>query len=91
LKLSGKMPSDSARLIMVVMGCMRASKQDFRMKVGMMSREQVESEDIRMAFLTSRGVAGRKFDNGGGVDDGLMCTRAGLTVEIKEEHNLLTF
>ena len=47
------MPSDSARLIMVVMGCIKASKQDFRMKVGMMSREQVESEDIRMAFLTS--------------------------------------
>ena len=47
------MPSDRARLIIVVSGCISASRQDFRMKVGMMSREQVASDDIRMAFLTS--------------------------------------
>ena len=38
----------------------------------MISREHVASEDIRMAFFTSFELAGRKCDNDGGVDDGIV-------------------
>lgn len=72
LKESGKMPSDSARLMMVVIGGSRESMQDFKRKVGIQSKEQVELEDSRMAFLTSSVLAGVNSEREGGVTEGLM-------------------
>ena len=40
LKESGKRPSERARLIMLVMGSKRESRQDLIRKVGMISRAQ---------------------------------------------------
>ena len=53
----------------LVIGVRRESRQDFRSFVGISSRLQVESEDVRMAFLTSSVEAREKVDRrGGGVD-----------------------
>ena len=60
MKELGKMPSESARLIMVVMGWTSESRQDFRRKVGIMSREQEALDDMSMALLTSWISAGGK-------------------------------
>jgi hypothetical protein len=72
LKDTGKMPSDRARFIIIVMGCNKESRQDLRRKVGIVSREQVALEDIWIAFLTSSASAGRKDENSGGVVVGVM-------------------
>ena len=53
LKGSGKMPSERARLMIVVIGVNKESRHDLRRKVGMLSREQEAEEDERIAFLTS--------------------------------------
>ena len=53
LKELGKVPTERARLIMVVIGKTKESRQDLRRKVGMMSRGQDALVDERMAFLTS--------------------------------------
>ena len=60
------MPSESERLMIVVIGDRRESMQDFKSFVGIRSREQVEFEDERMALRTSRVVAGEKSERGGG-------------------------
>ena len=60
LNSAGKEPSDRARLIRDVMGTMRTSRLDLRKKVGMRSREQEESDEDWITFLTSSTVAGRK-------------------------------
>jgi hypothetical protein len=70
LKFSGKMPSDSDRLIRVVIGSMSESRHDFKRVVGIKSREQVALEAERMAFFTSSDVAGKNEDNIGGGKDG---------------------
>lgn len=60
------------RLMRLVMGTIRASRQDFKSRVGMKSREQVESDMPRIAFLTSVSVAVENFDKmGGGVSGSL--------------------
>ena len=66
LKEVGKVPSESDRLIKVVIGDSRESIHDFRSFVGMRSREHVEFEDERIALRTSRVVAGKKSERVGG-------------------------
>ena len=71
MKRDGKIPPESERLIVVVMGGSRESMHDFRSFVGMTSKEQVEFEDERMALWTSRVIAGKKSEGrGGGVEGG---------------------
>ena len=53
LNVSGKIPSDNDMLIIVVIGWIKTSRQDFSRNVGMVSREHVAFDDIRIAFLTS--------------------------------------
>ena len=59
LNESGKMPSESARLMMLVMGSKRESRHDLIRKVGMISRAQEALEDLRIAALTSSMFAGK--------------------------------
>ena len=66
LKESGKRPSERARLIMLVMGSKRESRQDLIRKVGMISRAQEALEDLRIAALTSSMFAGEKDERRGG-------------------------
>ena len=56
MKEFGKMPSESARLIMVVIGKTSESRQDFRRKVGIMSKEQEALDDMSMALWISAGA-----------------------------------
>jgi len=56
LKLAGKEPSRKDKFMMLVIGVIRESRQDLRRKVGMVSREQVALEDIRMACRTCNGL-----------------------------------
>src|SRR6188768_1558965 len=58
LKEWGKIPSESARLMMLVIGSRRESRQDLSRKVGMISKAQDEFEDLRIAVLTSSMLAG---------------------------------
>lgn len=58
LKESGKMPSERARLMMLVMGRRRESRQDLSRNVGIMSRAQEALEDLRIAVFTSSVLAG---------------------------------
>ncbi len=60
------MPSDRDKLISVVIGWIRASRQDLRSVVGMTSREQEALEADRMAHRTSSQVAGVSEDRGKG-------------------------
>ena len=60
LKEDGNIPSESERLMRVVMGGTRESMHDFRSFVGIRSREQVEFEEETIALRTSRVVAGEK-------------------------------
>ena len=70
LNESGKIPSESARLIMLVMGSKRESRHDLIRKVGMMSRAQEALEDLRIAALTSAMLAGEKDERQGGTRGG---------------------
>ena len=60
LKESGKIPSERARLIILVLGSRRESRQDLSRKVGMISRSQEAFDDLRIAILTSSVDAGEK-------------------------------
>ena len=60
LKESGKIPSERARLIILVIGSRRESRQDLSRKVGMISRSQEAFDDLRIAILTSSVDAGEK-------------------------------
>jgi hypothetical protein len=57
LKGDGKVDSSKQRLMRVVIGCARESRQDLRTRVGIKSRLQVASDDARIASLTSSVVA----------------------------------
>ena len=72
LKDWGKIPSESARLMMVI-GSRRESRQDLSRKVGMISRAQEEFEDLRIAVLTSSMLAGEKDERQGGITGGVVC------------------
>ena len=73
LNESGKMPSESARLIMLVMGSKRESRHDLIRKVGMMSRAQEALEDLRIAALTLAMLAGEKAERRGRTNGGSIC------------------
>jgi hypothetical protein len=73
LKDWGKIPSESARLMMLVIGSRRESRQDLSRKVGMISRAQEALEDLRIAALTSSVFAGEKDERLGGTRGGSMC------------------
>src|SRR6267154_1080016 len=66
LKGSGMVDSEMERLMRVVIGKMRTSRQDLRTAVGMKSREQVALEEDNIADRTSAVVAGRKDERRGG-------------------------
>lgn len=66
LKHAGKVDSFKQRLINVVIGGKRVSRQDLRTRVGMKSSKQVASEDARIAAFTSAAEAGAKSDRSGG-------------------------
>ena len=88
-KLSEKVPSVSERLMIVVMGWIRASRQDLRTWVGMKSRAQVALEENVIAFRTSASVVGEKNDKDGGGNCGGECGEImGLPGTIKEEQSL---
>ena len=53
LKQSGKVDSSKQRLIKVVRGVKRESRQDLRTEVGIKSSEQVASDEAMIADLTS--------------------------------------
>ena len=56
--------------MMLVMAGSRAGRQDFSNFVGIGSREQVASEEERIAADTSLGKAGRNSDRIGGGEGG---------------------
>ena len=60
LKDWGKIPSESARLMMLVIGSRRESRQDLSRKVGMISRSKEALDDLRIAVLTSSAHVGEK-------------------------------
>ena len=65
----------------LMIGGNRESMQDFRSFVGIRSSEHVEFEEERIALRTSRVVAGRKSERGGGAVEGgglRFRTRAGV-------------
>ena len=70
LKEDGNIPSDSERFMILVIGGSRESMQDFMSFVGIRSREHVEFEEERIALRTSRVVASRKSERGGGAVEG---------------------
>ena len=81
LKEDGNIPSESERFMILVIGGNRESMQDFRSFVSIRSREHVEFEEERIALRTSRVVAGRKSERGGGAVEGgglRFRTRAGV-------------
>ena len=73
LKDWGKIPSESARLMMLVIGSRRESRQDLSRKVGMISRAQEEFEDRRIAVLISSMLAGEEDKRQGGTIDDVVC------------------
>ena len=72
----------------VVIGSWRESRQDFSSFVGISSRSQVESDDTRIAFLTSSDVAGDRVRRAGGGDIGARCGEAlQRALGVKDEHS----
>ena len=70
LKEDGNIPSESERLMRVVMGGTRESMHDFGSFVGIRSREQVEFEEERIALRTSRVVAKGNSERSAGATRG---------------------
>ena len=60
LNWDGKIPSDSERLMSMVMGRSREGRQAFSSLVGMVSSEHVESVEVSIACSISERVAGVK-------------------------------
>ena len=73
LKEVGKIPSVRERLIRVVNGARRESRQDLMSLVGMGSREQVEFEEQRIIRRTSSCDACCRLRSGGGGNGGGGC------------------
>ena len=73
MKDVGKAPSVRERLIRVVIGARRESRQDFTSLVGMESSGQVALEDERMTRRTSSCDTGDRLRSGGGGNGGGGC------------------
>ena len=54
----------------LVIGRIRESRQDLRRKVGIISREQVAFDEIKIAFRTSLEVARENSEKIGGIKEG---------------------
>ena len=90
LNWSGKIPSDREWLMIVVIGKMRASRQDLRRWVGIESRVQVASEEERIAERTSSTAARENVDReGGGNGGGESGEQAALLVGFREAQSLV--
>ena len=70
LSASGKMPSDGQRLMRLVMGATSVSTQDFSSFVGIASRLQEESVEVRINLRISSVLAGEKEETIGGLTGG---------------------
>src|ERR1051325_10025173 len=89
LKQSGRVPSVSERLMIVVMCWIRASREDLRSWVGMESRAHVALEESIIVFRTSASIVGEKNDKDGEGNCGGECRAImGLPGTIKEEQSL---
>jgi len=73
LKQSAKVDSLKHRFMRFVIGGRSESRHDFRTRVGIRSREQVESDDARIAALTSSQETGVKSVKRGGGLGGEIC------------------
>jgi hypothetical protein len=73
LKSGGKMPSLRAKLIIVVIGLMRASMHDLRRNVGITSNEQVALVDDIIMECTSSVEARVKEERENGGGDAVVC------------------
>ena len=73
MKDLGKVPSVRERLIRLLIGARRESRQDFISLVGMESSGQVELEDERMTRRTSSCDAGDRLRSGGRANGGGGC------------------
>ena len=80
----------SDKFTRVVIGTMRASRQDLSKLVGTMSREHVASDEARTDFLTSSGEAGKKLSRSGGGDGGAICTEAAAVVKAEQSLETLS-
>ena len=80
MKESGKKPSDSDKLIRVIIGISRESMADFKSLVGIRSRSHVEFEAENIAFLTSSVLAGINIAREGGVGRGVFRSRQDVKV-----------
>jgi len=56
--------------MILVIGRIRESRQDLRRKVGIISREQVALDEIKIAFRTSLEVARENSAKTGGIEEG---------------------
>ena len=54
----------------MVIGRIRESRQDLRRKVGIISKEQVAFDEIKIAFRTSLEVARENSEKAGGIEEG---------------------
>ena len=73
-----------------VIGRIRESRQDLRRKVGIISREQVAFDDIKIAFLTSLEVARENSAKTGGIEEGGKWGED-LTSGTKDEQSFIIF
>ncbi|HEY5236189.1 MAG TPA: hypothetical protein VIJ14_08435 [Rhabdochlamydiaceae bacterium] len=76
--------------MMVVIGWIRASRQDLRRGVGIKSNVQVALEEDRMVARTSASVAGKKEDRIGGGESGVEWRGMEETVEGNAEQSWVT-
>ena len=80
LKESGKIPSNSDKLIRVVIGISKESMADFKSLVGIRSRSHVEFDAENIGFLTSIVLAGINIAREGGVGRGGLRSRKDVKV-----------
>ena len=70
MRVSGKVPSDRQRLIRFVMGATSTSRQGFNNFVGIGSRLQEASVEVRINLRISSALAGEKEETIGGLTGG---------------------
>ena len=74
--------------MILVIGRIRESRQDLRRKVGIISREQVALDEIKIAFRTSLEVARENSAKTGGIEEGERWGEE-LTFGTRDEHSLI--
>ena len=76
--------------MILVIGRIKESRQDLRRKVGIISREQVAFDEIKIAFRTSLEVARENSDKTGGIEDSGKWGEE-LTLGTRDEQSLIIF